>query len=86
MGFCVGDGALTTGTVEQAVSGLDGVVDHVGADAVLDLPETESDLRHVQAVVQLHRWRRHDCWVSGVSNRVVQVKKTQIWGRVANQY
>lgn len=43
----------TAGTVEETVSGLDGVVDDVGSDVVADLPETEAHLGHLMAAVEL---------------------------------
>ena len=43
----------TAGTIEQAVSGLDGFVDDVGGNFVADLPETEAHLGHVIATIEL---------------------------------
>lgn len=45
--------ARTAGTVEETVSGLDGVVDDVGSDVGADLPETEAHLGHLMAAVEL---------------------------------
>ena len=42
----------TASTIEQTVTGLDGVVDNVGA-VFIDLPETEANLGHVIAAVKL---------------------------------
>lgn len=39
--------AVVAGTVEESVSNLDGVVDSVGASVVVDLPETETNERHL---------------------------------------
>ena len=44
---------LTRSAVEETVSSLDGVVDDIGGDRVVDLPETETDLGHVMAAVEL---------------------------------
>ena len=44
---------LTRSAVEETVSSLDGVVDDIGGDRVVDLPETETDLGHVIAAVEL---------------------------------
>lgn len=44
---------LTAGTIEEAVSDLDGVVDGIGSNVVVDLPETEADLGHVMARAEL---------------------------------
>jgi len=37
----------TTGTVEEAVSSLDGIVDSVGASIVVDLPQTKANEWHL---------------------------------------
>lgn len=39
--------AVVAGTVKESVSNLDGVVDSVGASVVVDLPETETNERHL---------------------------------------
>lgn len=44
---------LTAGTIEEAVSDLDGVVDRIGSNAGVDLPETEANLGHVMARAEL---------------------------------
>ena len=49
----------TTGTIEETVAGLDGVVDGVGASVVVDLPEPKSHHGHLLAIVQLDGRGRH---------------------------
>ena len=49
----------TTSSIEQTVSGLDGIVNSIGASVVIDLPETETNLWHIIAAVQLDGW---NCW------------------------
>ena len=44
--------ARTAGAVKEAVAGLDGVVDLVGAGVVVDLPQAEADERHLLAIVE----------------------------------
>jgi hypothetical protein len=44
---------LTAGAVKETVSGLDGIVDNIGGDSVVDLPETEAHLGHVGAAAKL---------------------------------
>lgn len=39
----------TAGTVKESVTSLDGVVDSVGTGGVVDLPETETNERHLRA-------------------------------------
>lgn len=56
--------SLTTCTVKKTVTSLDGVVDGISTSRVLDLPETEANLRHLIATVEL------DCG-SGGSHRGV---------------
>jgi hypothetical protein len=51
--------AVVACAVKEAVAGLDGVVDLVGAGVVVDLPETETDKRHLAAIVKLDGGRRH---------------------------
>ena len=50
---------LTTGTVKESVARLDGVVDSVGTGGIVDLPETETNERHLAAVVELNSWGNH---------------------------
>jgi len=49
----------TTGAVKESVAGLDGVVNSVGTRGIVDLPETETDERHLTAVVELDSWGNH---------------------------
>jgi hypothetical protein len=51
--------AVVACAVKEAVAGLDGVVDLVGAGVVVDLPKTEAHQGHLAAVVQLNSGRRH---------------------------
>jgi hypothetical protein len=44
---------LTAGAIEEAVSSLDGVVDDIGGNGAVDLPEAEAHLGHVIAAVEL---------------------------------
>lgn len=44
---------LTASTVEKTVAGLDGVVDDIRGNGVINLPETEAHLGHVIAAVEL---------------------------------
>jgi hypothetical protein len=46
-------GRLTAGTVEEAVSGIDGVVDDIRGNGVVDLPEAEAHLGHIMAAAEL---------------------------------
>lgn len=50
---------LTTGTIEQAVASLDGVVDLVSASVVVDLPQAKAHEGHLVAAVQLDGRSRH---------------------------
>jgi hypothetical protein len=50
---------LTASSVEQSVACLYRVVDCVGADGIVDLPETEADLGHLMATVELDGRARH---------------------------
>jgi hypothetical protein len=43
----------TAGAVKQTVAGLDGIVDGVGADVVVDLPQAETHKGHLVATVEL---------------------------------
>lgn len=43
----------TAGTVQQPVSGLDGVVNRVGACSIVHLPQTKAHLGHLVAAAQL---------------------------------
>lgn len=54
--------SLTAGAVKQTVSGLDGLVDGVGGNVVVNLPQTEAHLGHVKAAVQLDVGDGHDEW------------------------
>jgi len=45
--------AIVSSAIEEAVAGLDGLVDGVGSDGVVDLPETEAHLGHVMAAGEL---------------------------------
>lgn len=42
----------TASAIEEPVSGLDSIVDGVGASVVVNLPQTKADLRHLVAIVQ----------------------------------
>jgi hypothetical protein len=53
-------GTLTAGTVEAPVTGLDGVVDLVGASVVVDLPQAEAHEGHLEAAVQRDGGSNHD--------------------------
>ena len=55
--------SLTSGRVEKTISSLDCVVNSVGASCVIDLPQTETDLWHLLAIVKLDVWDvdRHVC-------------------------
>jgi hypothetical protein len=44
---------LTACTIEQPVSSLDGVVDNVSADGIVDLPQSEANLGHIIAAIEL---------------------------------
>lgn len=48
-----GLGKRTSSTVEETVTGLDGVVDGIGGNGVVDFPQAETDLGHVVAAAQL---------------------------------
>ena len=48
----LGENRHTACAIEESVAGLDGIVDGVGAGVVVDLPQTEADLRHLVAIVQ----------------------------------
>lgn len=48
-----GRSQLTAGAVEETVTGLDGIVNDISGDGVVDLPETEAHLGHVVAAVEL---------------------------------
>lgn len=50
----------TAGTIEETVTGLDGVVDDIGGDLAVDLPEAEADLGHLGAGVELDRGNHFD--------------------------
>lgn len=43
----------TASTIEEAVASLDGVVDDIRGNGVVDLPEAEAHLGHVIAAVEL---------------------------------
>jgi hypothetical protein len=45
-------GTRTAGSIKQAVTSLDGVVDGVGTSIVVDLPQAESNLGHLVAIVE----------------------------------
>lgn len=49
----------TASTIEETVAGLDGLVDGVSADGVVDLPQTEAHEGHVMAAVELDGRRSH---------------------------
>jgi nicotinamide mononucleotide (NMN) deamidase PncC len=51
--------ALTTGTIEQTITSLDGVVHLVSAGVVVDLPQAEAHEGHFVAAAQLDDRRRH---------------------------
>lgn len=51
--------AVVAGAVKQTVASLDGVVDLIGAGVVVDLPQAETDERHLAAIVELDGGRRH---------------------------
>jgi hypothetical protein len=51
-------GRLTASTIEKAVTGLDGIVNDIGGNGVVDLPEAEAHLGHLIAAVELDS-RRH---------------------------
>lgn len=53
--------AVIAGTIKQSVAGLDGVVDSVGTGGIVDFPETETDLWHRVAIVELDNWACHCC-------------------------
>lgn len=62
--------ALTTGTIEQAVTSLDSAVDLVRAGVVVDLPQAKAHEGHFVAAAQLDNRRRHVCggacfWTGG---------------------
>lgn len=63
------DNSRTASAVKETVTGLDGVVDSVGASSVVDLPETEANNWHVMAAVELDRRRSHDCCGQNTSRR-----------------
>lgn len=44
---------LTASAVKETVSNLDSIVDDISSDGVVDLPETEADLGHIIAAVEL---------------------------------
>ncbi len=48
--------AVVAGTIEETVTGLDGVVDSIGTGVVVDLPETEANLWHLIAGAELDGW------------------------------
>lgn len=54
-------GERTTGSIEQTVTSLDGVVDGVGASVGANLPQAEAYLWHLKAIVELDVWDRHLC-------------------------
>ena len=52
----------TAGTVKEAITSLDGIVDDIGGDGVVDLPEAEANLGHLIAAVELDVGNgSHDC-------------------------
>lgn len=54
------EGRHTASTIEQTVTSLDGVVDNLGA-VVIDLPEAEANLGHVEAAVKLDGGNVNHC-------------------------
>jgi hypothetical protein len=52
--------AVVASTIEQTVTSLDSVVDNLGA-VVIDLPEAEANLGHVEAAVKLDVWNVDHC-------------------------
>ena len=59
---------LTAGTIEKAITSLDGVVDDIGSDRGVDLPEAEAHLGHVIAAAELDNGRDHfvGCLIYGI--------------------
>ena len=47
---------LTARAIEQAEARLDGIVDGVGADSLVNFPQTKAHLRHVVAATELEGW------------------------------
>ena len=47
-------GQRTTCAVKETVPSLDGVVNGVGANGIVDFPQAEANDRHVVAAVKLH--------------------------------
>lgn len=50
---------LTAGTIEKTITSLDGVVDDIGSDRGVDLPEAEAHLGHIIAAAELDNGRYH---------------------------
>lgn len=50
---------LTTSTIKQTVTGLDGVVNGIRGHGVVDLPEAKAHLGHLISAVELDRGGRH---------------------------
>jgi hypothetical protein len=52
----------TASSIEKPVAGLDGIIDNVGAALVGNLPQAESDLGHLVAIIELEkRAETHGC-------------------------
>ena len=64
-GYCSMILCLTASAVKESVSGLDGVVDNVRAGVIVDLPETETNQRHLRMSVSQFaalQWQVSHTW------------------------